>query len=116
MSLAFLISAHADALQLRRLICALPDDSVFFLHIDRKADINVFKQVLSGDSRVRFIEHRVDVRWGSINEVEYQMELVRAALEFGTRFERLITLSGIIRCGARSRLCGSLSRTGRKST
>lgn len=95
MQLAFLISAHTDVAQLKRLIEALPDDSVFFLHIDKKADINIFKQVFSGDSRVRFIDHRVNVRWGSINEVEYQMELVRAALNSGEQYERLITLSGM---------------------
>ena len=93
--LAFLISAHTDAAQLKRLVDALPDDSVFFLHIDKKADIDIFKQVFVNDNRVVFIDHRVDVRWGSINEVEYQMELVRAALECGEQFERLITISGM---------------------
>lgn len=93
--LAFLISAHTDAAQLKRLVDALPDDSVFFLHIDKKADIDIFKQVFANDNRVVFIDHRVDVRWGSINEVEYQMELVRAALECGEQFERLITISGM---------------------
>lgn len=32
---------------------------------------------------------------GSINEVEYQMELVRTALNSGEQFERLITISGM---------------------
>ena len=93
--LAFLISAHTDAAQLKRLVDALPDDSVFFLHIDKKADIDIFKQVFANDNRVVFIDHRVDVRWGSINEVEYQMELVRAALNRDEQFERLITISGM---------------------
>lgn len=93
--LAFLISAHTDAAQLKRLVDALPDDSVFFLHIDKKADIDIFKQVFANDNRVVFIDHRVDVRWGSINEIEYQMELVRAALNRDEQFERLITISGM---------------------
>ena len=84
MKLAFLISAHTDAAKLKRLVDAMPDDSVLFLHIDKKADINIFKQVFSDDSK-----------WGSINEVEYQMELVRAALECREPFERLITISGM---------------------
>ena len=93
--LAFLISTHTDVLQLVRLINALPDNSVFFIHVDKKADMIPFTNAFVDDCRVRFIDHRVDVRWGSINEVEYQMELVRAALNSGEQFDRLITLSGM---------------------
>ena len=93
--LAFLISTHTDVLQLVRLINALPDNSVFFIHVDKKADMIPFTKAFVDDCRVRFIDHRVDVRWGSINEVEYQMELVRAALNSGEQFDRLITLSGM---------------------
>ena len=95
MKLAFLISTHTDVQQLQRLVCALPDESVFFLHVDKKSDINIFKLAFLDDGRMKFIDHRVNVRWGSINEVEYQMELVRAALEYGEQFERLITISGM---------------------
>lgn len=95
--LAFLISAHTDAPQLHRLVKALPDDSEFFIHIDKKSDIGIFEDLLNKDmkERVHFIKHRVDVIWGSLNEVEYQMELIRAALNTGKRFQRLITLSGM---------------------
>ena len=95
MKLAFLISTHTDIPQLRRLVEALPDNSVFFIHVDKKVDIAPFKEAFIGDERIVFIEHRVDVKWGSINEVEYQMELVRAALNCGEDFSRLITLSGM---------------------
>ena len=66
-----------------------------FIHVDGKVDIAPFKEAFIGDERVVFIERRVNVKWGSINEVEYQMELVRAALECGEQFERLITISGM---------------------
>ncbi|MBO5641665.1 MAG: conjugal transfer protein [Prevotella sp.] len=95
MKLAYLISVHTDVLQLNRLIKALPDNSVSFIHVDGKVDIAPFKEAFIGDEGVVFIEHRVNVKWGSINEVEYQMELVRAALECGEQFERLITISGM---------------------
>jgi len=95
MKLALLISTHTDVSQLKRLVEALPDNSVFFIHVDGKVDIAPFKEAFIGDERVVFIEHRVNVKWGSINEVEYQMELVRAALECGEQFERLITISGM---------------------
>lgn len=95
MKLAFLISTHTDVQQLQRLVEALPDNSVFFIHVDKKSDIIPFIEAFTSDDRVKFIKHRVNVRWGSINEVEYQMELVRAALEYGEQFERLITISGM---------------------
>lgn len=95
MKLAFLISTHTDVSQLKRLVEALPDNSVSFIHVDGKVDIAPFKEAFIGDERVVFIEHRVNVKWGSINEVEYQMELVRTALNSGEQFERLITISGM---------------------
>ena len=95
MKLAFLISTHTDVSQLKRLVGALPDNSVSFIHVDGKVDIAPFKEAFIGDERVVFIEHRVNVKWGSINEVEYQMELVRTALNSGEQFERLITISGM---------------------
>lgn len=95
MKLAFLISTHTDVSQLKRLVEALPDNSVSFIHVDGKVDIAPFKEAFIDDERVVFIEHRVNVKWGSINEVEYQMELVRTALNSGEQFDRLITISGM---------------------
>ncbi len=92
--LAFLISAHTDAPQLNRLVEALPEESEFFVHIDMKSDIRPFLDEIH-DLRVHFISHRVNVVWGSINEVEYQMELLRAALNSGMKFQYFITLSGM---------------------
>lgn len=91
--LAFLISAHTDAPHLLRLVDSLPRHSDFYIHIDRKADLSVFRAVLSRPN-VHFIAHRVDVVWGSLREVEYQMEMIRAALRDG-RADYLITLSGL---------------------
>lgn len=93
MKLAFLISAHTDPKQLHRLVDSLPDGSHHFIHIDAKSDIAQFEAELSDNENVHFIGHRVNVVWGSINEVEYQMEMVREAL--GCHPDYLITLSGL---------------------
>lgn len=92
MKLSFLISAHTDAPHLRHLIESLPEGSEFFVHIDAKSDITPFIKELSRPD-VHFISHRVNVVWGSINEVEYQMEMVREALRCSPDY--LITLSGM---------------------
>lgn len=91
--LAFLISAHTDPAHLRRLVDNLPQGSEFYIHIDAKSDIGPFKAMLNS-ANVHFIDHCVNVVWGSINEVEYQMELIRAALA-DNKADWLISMSGL---------------------
>lgn len=94
MNLAYLISAHTDAPQLKRLIEALHPDAEFFVHIDKKSDIHPFQEAVSAKN-VHFIENRIDVRWGTLIEVEYQMALIKAAVEFPRHFDRIFFLSGM---------------------
>lgn len=94
MNIAYLISAHTDEAQLHRLILALHEDAEFFVHIDRKSDIQPFLRLIT-EPRVHFIEERLDVRWGTLVEVDYQMALIRAAVEFPRHFDRIFFLSGM---------------------
>ncbi|MCR5312205.1 MAG: conjugal transfer protein [Bacteroidaceae bacterium] len=94
MNIAYLISAHTDAPQLKRLIEALHTDAQFFVHIDKKSDISQFKNIIK-QHNVHFLENRIDVRWGTILEVEYQMELIKAAIEYPIYFDRIFFLSGM---------------------
>ena len=94
MNIAYLISAHTDAPQLKRLIEALHPDAEFFVHIDRKTDITPFTSLIS-TPRVHFIQQRVDVVWGTMTEVEYQMNLIREAVLHPLHFHRIFFLSGM---------------------
>ncbi len=94
MNIAYLISAHTDAPQLKRLIEALHPDAEFFIHIDRKSDLSAFTEQIDSP-RVHFIEKRVDVVWGTLTEVDYQMNLMRAAVRFPRHFHRIFFLSGM---------------------
>ncbi len=94
MTIAYLISAHTDAPQLKRLIESLHTDAQYFIHIDKKSDINQFTSIIKG-MNIHFIEDRIDVRWGTILEVDYQMALVKAAIEHPTYFDRIFFLSGM---------------------
>jgi hypothetical protein len=94
MKIAYLISAHTDAPQLARLIGALHKDAEFFVHIDKKSDIRHFKELISARN-VHFIEKRTDIRWATFRQVEYQMALLKAAIEHPTHFDRIFTLSGL---------------------
>ena len=93
MKLAFLISAFKDPQQLLRLVKALPEGSEYYVHIDGNVDISIFTDVVCLP-HVHFIEKRVKVMWGSFTQVQFQMELIRAALSSDVRFDYLFMLSG----------------------
>ena len=93
MKIAFLISAYTDPAHLRRFVDSLPDDAHFFIHIDKGVDDTPFREVLQLP-RVHFINNRVRVMWGSYTQVQFQMELIRAALLSGETFDYLFMLSG----------------------
>ena len=94
MRLAFLISAHNDAKQFHRLLNALPADAHFYVHIDAKSDIRPFEEGVT-NRNVVFLKKRYDIMWGSFQQVRYQMELLRAALNSGHDYNYLFSLSGL---------------------
>lgn len=94
MNIAYLISAHTDAPQLKRLIDALHKDAEYFIHIDKKSDITKFTSIIKGEN-IHFVENRENVRWGTIIEVFYQVELIEVALDYGKTFDRIFFLSGM---------------------
>lgn len=94
MRLAFLISAHTDPQHLDRLIKSLPEESDFFVHVDAKSDIKIFEDKIK-DERVKFVSPRINVTWGSIRQVEYQMVLIKNALESENLYDYFISMSGL---------------------
>ncbi|AMD84562.1 hypothetical protein SAMN05444369_10660 [Capnocytophaga haemolytica] len=54
----YIILAHKAPEQLQRMITQLDDeDAMFFIHLDAKADLTAFEQVVKGP-RVQFITQR----------------------------------------------------------
>ncbi len=94
MKIAFLFSAYTDPEHLRRLLSVLPEGSEAFLHIDAKSDIAAFRAVVQGP-HVHYLEERYNVVWGSFQQTQYQMALIRAALQSGIAFDYLFTMSGM---------------------
>lgn len=94
MNIAYLISAHTDAPQLARLIGALHKEAHFFIHIDKKSDIQPFTSLIQSEN-IHFLEKRYDVRWGTIIEVWYQIQLMAAAVDYPLHFDRIFFLSGM---------------------
>ena len=93
MNIAYLLSPYRDVSHVKRLIEALHEDAEFFIHVDKKSKLSDFTDVIHGDN-IHFLENRVEVGWGTMSQVEYQMRLLQAAIDFPKHFDRLFSLSG----------------------
>ena len=102
MKIAYLIAAHQDARQLKRLISALyvPNHTDFFIHVDSKVDMSPFEHEVSdftqaGDNRIIFSQNRHNVMWGTFSQCKYQLSLIKECLEVNEEYDRVIFLSGL---------------------
>lgn len=80
--IAYLIQAHADPENLKRLINALDDHDDFFIHIDKKSNIEPFFQLLQERNNVFFIDgsDRIKVYWGGFSQVRATLNLIEKCL------------------------------------
>ncbi len=89
----YIILAHKAPEQLQRMITQLDDeDAMFFIHLDAKADLTAFEQVVKGQ-RVQFISQREHCLWGDFSLVKATIHLMEAAYSSG-REGFTILLSG----------------------
>lgn len=93
MKVAYLILAHNNPKLLKRTIEKLStQDSDFFIHIDKKSDINLFAD-LRRDG-VFFIPDRVKVYWGEYSQVEAILRLLRHAFKSPAQYDYFMLISG----------------------
>lgn len=91
---AYLILAHNEPHALERLITAIDDArNDIFVHIDKKADISLFR-FSTKRSRLTFLSERIDCRWGDFSLVEAELLLLKAARAQGD-YACLHLLSGV---------------------
>ncbi len=94
MKIAHLILAHAAPAQLSKLIGALQDEHTwFFVHLDRKADLNAFS-FLQNRQRTVLVADRVDVGWGAYSIVEATVRGFESIANSGLDFDYVNLLSG----------------------
>jgi Core-2/I-Branching enzyme len=92
MKIAYLVLAHNNPQVLERAIAALRSENCdFFIHIDRKCDIQRFSS-LKGTS-IFFAEQRIPVYWGQFSVVQAIMLLLQQAL-LTREYDYLVLLSG----------------------
>ena len=100
MKIAYLIMAHTDPVQLNRLIKSLDtDDSVFYIHIDKKVDVKLFRDTVEkNDSNIQFVDNkdRVSVYWGGFSQVKAIFVLIESWLKGNHKdCGRVVLLSGL---------------------
>lgn len=93
MKKAYIILAHRYPDQLLRLVQRLTDDlSLFFIHIDKKADAASFNKVFELDN-VEPVE-RVRLQWGGFSFVKAILNGLKAVKDSRQNVDHIILLSG----------------------
>lgn len=93
MKKAYIILAHKNAQQLKRLIEQLDEENaMFFLHIDKRTSFNEFKNELKQFERLVFVE-RVSSEWAGFGLIEAVLNSIKQISSFNIPFERVILLS-----------------------
>jgi hypothetical protein len=94
MRLAYLITVHDQPQQLARLVDAIHCDwARIYIHVDKKADIQIFQQAVGKRDGVRFLtDDRVDANWMGFSLVRITLKLMAAAHADG--FDYCTLLSG----------------------
>jgi len=95
MKIAYLISAYTDAPHIRFLIDSLlTEDTYFFIHVDKKVDIEPFKIAVKDKKHVCLLENRIKVAWGGWSQVETQIEMIKSAKNANVEFDYFFIISG----------------------
>lgn len=93
MKLVYLIMAHSQPNHLQRLVSSLNTDDVrFYIHLDRKSDINAFHPE-SYPTNAQFLSDRIRVVHGGFSLVDAMIKLMDAAVNGGD-FDYCQFLSG----------------------
>jgi hypothetical protein len=97
MQLAYIILAHKYPRQLIRLVHRLNTDSTsFFIHIDRKTDDHVYREIVNGLSHFAHVHllKRHKCEWGGFRLVAATLEGINEIFRTSTPFDYATLLTG----------------------
>lgn len=92
---AYLILAHKNWSQLRKLVELLDDEgNDIYIHIDKKSQISedTLEMIMMAavKSKVSFVD-RMEVQWGAYSVVEAELKLLRAAVAENYQYFHMIS-------------------------
>jgi hypothetical protein len=91
---AYIIAAHKYPEHLCRLIERLDDgQATFYIHIDKKADINQFNCLNKFGEKIIYVD-RVVSRWATMGQVQSTLNAMKAIVASGEPYEMISFLSG----------------------
>ena len=97
MKLAYIVSAYKLPNQLRRLLHRLDSDrTTIVVHVDRKTDDGIYKQMLEGAGglgSVHFLE-RHTCHWGGFGHVRATLKAIRHLMLYEPDFDYAVLLTG----------------------
>lgn len=94
--IAYFILAHSDEKQLKRMIDRLDYRADFFIHIDKKREIEPFIDIMKDYTNVFFINNREKVYWGGFSIIKATINIINCD-EYKIRkknYIRVVLLSG----------------------
>src|SRR5208283_2267384 len=93
MKIAYLTQTHRNPKLLERKIKSLSSEHcAFFIHVDRKSNINDFSAIKG--SNVFFTEKRIPVYWGEYSLVEAILILIEQALDGPQTYDYFVLSTG----------------------
>lgn len=94
MMVAHFILVHANPDQLCRLVNRLSyQNTVFFIHVDLKSNIQDFELALASNQNVHFIQNRVDIQWATYSMVEATINGFKEIVSSGLNIDYVNLLS-----------------------
>jgi len=95
MKINYLLLAHDNPAHLGRLVSRLnTDNAFFFIHIDKKSNIEPFKSAVPMLPNVVFLEDRIDVKWGGFSTITATLQMMGKALDTNPGDGYQVLLSG----------------------
>jgi len=95
MKIAYGISAYKDFKQLNRTVRSLQSsDSEFYVHIDKKVNVENIEPQFSDIPNCHITEERYNIQWGGWNQVKYQLLFLKKMLESKHTPDRIFIITG----------------------
>lgn len=88
MRIAYLVLAHKNAEQVKRLVSLLNGD--VYVHIDSKCDL---KKFYISDPKINYINQRINIKWGGFTMVNATLKLIKTARK-NWNYDFYVLLSG----------------------
>lgn len=96
MKQAFIVLAHKNPTQLKRLVTALESPFFdFYIHIDQREDLKAFEAVFEADkTNIQFVKLRSKGNWGGLGIVLGTLNSMREVLNSNASYSHVHLLSG----------------------